>query len=57
MSGQLQMEFNRLGHRSISLTKKMLAGFRPLRAEDAHGPGLEADTNFFLLNLSERGAS
>jgi len=57
MSGQLQMEFNRPGHRSISLTKKMLAGFRPLRAEDAHGPGLEADTNFFLLNLSERGAS
>ncbi len=57
MSGQLQMEFNRTGHRSTSLTKKMLAGFRPPRAEDAHGPGLEADTNFFLLNLSERGTS
>jgi|GEM_PF-2829160 len=57
MSGQLQMEFNGLGHRSTSLTKKILAGFRPPRAEDAHGPGLEADTNFFLLNLSERGVS
>lgn len=59
MSGQLQMEFNGLGrHRSTSLTKKMLAGLLLLpRAEDAHGPGLEADTNFFLLNLSERGTS
>jgi len=38
-----------------ALTKKTLAGLRPPRAEDAHGRGLEADTNFFLLNLSERG--
>lgn len=51
------MEFNGLEHRSTSLTKKMLAGLRPPRAEDAHGHGLEAGTNFFLLKLVRRGAS
>lgn len=54
---QVSLEFDGPGHGSTSADQKTLAGLRPPRAEDAHGRGLEADTNFFLLNLSERGAS